>query len=65
MTEQYIPVPRVNLPKSTQKEINIIPEEDNATAPPAVTTPPKNAPHVIPIDEDPCEKAKNMFTSTT
>ena len=61
MTKQYTPVPRVNLPKSTQKEIYIIPEENNTKAPPAVTTPPTNAPHVIPINEDPWEKANTYI----
>ena len=53
MTEQYTPVPRANLPKSNQKEIHTIHEEYSTTAPPAVTTPPTNAPHAIPMEEDP------------
>ena len=61
MTELYTPILRVNLPKSSQREIHTIPKEDSTISPPAVTTPSTNAPHAIPMEEDPWEKANTYI----
>ena len=56
------PSPRVTIPVDRAKKIHIIPDEDNnVTVHPRRQLRHKAAPHAIPMEEDPWEKAQNSI----